>query len=317
MIQFTFGVLAYNHENYIVEHLESIKYQIINYGKYYDISLIIADDCSSDATVEIANKWLESNRCLFKNIKILANNVNIGIVKNMQLLLKSIKTNQFKILAGDDLYYKNDIFTLTDNKGIVLSTVARFNDDSILTFGNNYTYKRMLISKNIRQFIADRLKYYNCIEAPGVFFSHDLINDAVYSRMNGYKWIEDVPMWVEIFNNKNLNIGVDTGIYILYRSSSGISTDSTHEKRKGFISDLNKLNSEVFVKNKFPYNRLLVWEKSLFKKKLAFFYKNNHKIIEYEKNMSKTEKEGNDYLKYIKQKAIFFLSNSKSKKRKG
>ena len=37
--KFTFCVLAYNHSQFIVEHLESIKLQVLNYGKNIDCSI--------------------------------------------------------------------------------------------------------------------------------------------------------------------------------------------------------------------------------------------------------------------------------------
>ena len=45
MKSFAFLVLAYNHELFIIDHLESIKFQILTYGKGLEIDLIINDDC--------------------------------------------------------------------------------------------------------------------------------------------------------------------------------------------------------------------------------------------------------------------------------
>ncbi len=43
---FTFLTVAYNHEKFILEHLESIRYLMNNYGDGIDVSIIINDDCS-------------------------------------------------------------------------------------------------------------------------------------------------------------------------------------------------------------------------------------------------------------------------------
>ena len=45
---FVFVTLTFNHEKYIIEHLESIKYQVENYGQKFSTKIVINDDCSSD-----------------------------------------------------------------------------------------------------------------------------------------------------------------------------------------------------------------------------------------------------------------------------
>ena len=112
MEAFTFATLTYNQENYILEHLESIRYQIEHFGQEREIYYVLADDCSSDRTVELAQKWLNRNRKLFKGIEIVAATQNQGIVRNYEQALRHIQTNQFKLLAGDDLYYCENIFDL-------------------------------------------------------------------------------------------------------------------------------------------------------------------------------------------------------------
>ena len=65
MNEFTFGVFCYNQEDYIIENLESIKYQITNNGKNTRCSIVIGDDCSKDSTLKYIKIWLEENK---KNI---------------------------------------------------------------------------------------------------------------------------------------------------------------------------------------------------------------------------------------------------------
>ena len=65
---FAFCVLAYNHEKYIVEHLESIKYLIEVHGAGIDFQIIVNDDCSTDKTLLLINLWLEKHRELFADI---------------------------------------------------------------------------------------------------------------------------------------------------------------------------------------------------------------------------------------------------------
>ena len=79
MRNYVFGILAYNQEQYIVETLESIKFQKIQYGADLEVSLIITDDASKDQTVAVANAWIAKNREYFSNVHVIANEKNQGI----------------------------------------------------------------------------------------------------------------------------------------------------------------------------------------------------------------------------------------------
>ena len=75
---YTFGIVSYNQENDILRALESIKYQVIHFGKDLKIEVIVADDSSSDKTVSIAEKWLEDNEQLFWNYQVISASKNEG-----------------------------------------------------------------------------------------------------------------------------------------------------------------------------------------------------------------------------------------------
>ena len=103
MEKFAFGILTYNQEKYILETLESIKYQKIFYGKNWEVNLIITDDASKDATVEVIKEWIQKNEKYFSNIELIANEKNKGTVANYCTILEKVGNRKFKILAGDDL----------------------------------------------------------------------------------------------------------------------------------------------------------------------------------------------------------------------
>ena len=71
---FSFLVLAYNHENYIIEHLESIKYQVLTYGEEMSVDILISDDFSRDRTVDLIEKWIFANKRLFNRVIFRFNN---------------------------------------------------------------------------------------------------------------------------------------------------------------------------------------------------------------------------------------------------
>ena len=298
--EFTFGVLCYNQENFIIEHLESIRYQIENYGKGYEINLVIADDCSTDSTVAVVKKWVSKYRKLFKNVDILVPEKNQGIVKNEISLLKSIKTNNFKTLAGDDLYYKNNVIECNENCDITVTKVAKFNNGKIVDYGENSTFKQILHSACPAKLISGRLKYGNCLEAPGVFYSKKILTNELFDILKGYSWLEDVPMWNYMFNLDNINVNVSSEIYVIYRDDVGISNNPNHSKRAGYLEDCKKIESEIFINNKFPKRQLFKWKNSLGKKIIAaYFEKRSDKLKEFKNNTEKLYAEGDVYLNEI------------------
>ena len=119
--------------------------------------LILADDFSTDRTDFLATDWLNENRGIFSSVKILESNCNLGIVKNYIRCLRNVDTDFYKILAGDDLYYKNNIFALI--KEFCITPVLRFHKEQISDDSNYFRYKIMVKNKkNIRLFFARHAK---------------------------------------------------------------------------------------------------------------------------------------------------------------
>ena len=117
MKKFTFGVLTYNQENYILQTLESIKFQKIKYGKDIDVSIIITDDASKDETVSVMKGWLEKNKQYFSEIKLIANEKNKGTVENFCTILNKVDNHGLKVIAGDDLIASRNLFEEYENLG--------------------------------------------------------------------------------------------------------------------------------------------------------------------------------------------------------
>lgn len=92
--------LAYNHEKFVVEALNSVVQQ-----NYSPIELIIVDDYSSDTTKSIIEAWLLSH----SNVQFIANEVNLGITKSFNIALKLAKGEYIIDLAADDLLMPNGI----------------------------------------------------------------------------------------------------------------------------------------------------------------------------------------------------------------
>ena len=100
----TVSVWTYNSSKYVLETLESIKAQT-----YPNMILQICDDCSTDKTVEICNKWIDKNKERFVKTKIIIPEHNTGISGNANRAWDACETEWHKGIAGDDLLFSNCI----------------------------------------------------------------------------------------------------------------------------------------------------------------------------------------------------------------
>ena len=86
--------LCYNHESFVVEALESVLNQT-----HKNVELIIADDFSTDNSVQVIENWLKKN----PKIPFLINKENLGNTKSFNQCLKIAKGEYIIDLAADDI----------------------------------------------------------------------------------------------------------------------------------------------------------------------------------------------------------------------
>lgn len=86
--------LCYNHADFVIESLESVLKQT-----HSNVELIIADDFSTDNSVEVIQNWLKNH----PEIQFLVNKENLGNTKTFNQGLKLSKGDFIIDLAADDL----------------------------------------------------------------------------------------------------------------------------------------------------------------------------------------------------------------------
>ena len=102
-------ILAYNHELYISQTIESALMQ--NYDKKHII--IISDDMSSDNTRKIIKCYSDKYSDVIKDI---SNDVNKGFSGNLKYCLAHVHTEYVEILEGDDYYSSPDKIKVQTNR---------------------------------------------------------------------------------------------------------------------------------------------------------------------------------------------------------
>lgn len=99
------GVLAYNHEKFIVDCLNSI---IIQKGDF-NLNIIICEDKSSDGTAAIIDAYIKYVP-IGKNVtfEYMKSDKNLGMVKNLERLLKACSKSRYTALIDGDDYWPDE-----------------------------------------------------------------------------------------------------------------------------------------------------------------------------------------------------------------
>lgn len=91
-------LVSYNHAEYVGEAMESIFRQ----DYHGEIELIVADDASSDNTVEIVRSYEKLDPRF--SFRYLPNEINVGITKNYKRAFAACTGEYIAIIEGDDIW---------------------------------------------------------------------------------------------------------------------------------------------------------------------------------------------------------------------
>lgn len=243
------GVLTYNHEKFIFECLQSIYKQR---GKF-KIKLYIIDDCSTDGTSCVIDKFLKNNN--HKNIKVtfIKNEKNKGMISNMRSLINFFKdTDYFTFCEGDD-------FWITSFR--IQKFVKYMIDNPFVSvaFNHFYLYDNSLSLDRNKTHINLNSKFYN---------SRDLIKGSNFignfsccfydsSYLNEFKDnIYDLTLYDFLFNTIYSNYGFIGNLneYLSVYRFHGDSLWSSINETKRYIN-LYKYINEYNLYTNFIYDK--------------------------------------------------------------
>ena len=201
----TVAVATFFSADFVLETLESIYHQT-----YQDISLIISDDCSTDDTVAVVNKWvaLERVKNRFDSIQVLTVPKNTGVSANCNRCIAASTSDWIKFIAADDILLPNciadNIAFVTDNPNanVVFSQVKMYQDTfeeknyletTPLDYPNNLMHESLSAKGQYQLLlVSDRIHY-----TPSLF-----LNKQAILKVGGYdetcRLVEDYPMWLKL-----------------------------------------------------------------------------------------------------------------------
>lgn len=166
-------ICTYNGEKYLKAQVDSICNQT-----YINLEIIILDDCSTDLTVAIANEYTT----LYSNIKVIVNEVNIGVDKNMEQGFILAKGKYICPSDQDDVWKENKIEVLVnlikENKCSLVYCNGYFTDENMVKIKHEKFGDKPITENDLYPFISGKnyqnLLIYNCISGHAMLFEKEL-----------------------------------------------------------------------------------------------------------------------------------------------
>lgn len=206
---------TYNRQDYIEETLNSIKNQ-----NYLNIEVIIIDDCSTDNTEQVVNRWKEDNDKAFKNFIYLklprnldeewANNIGFFMTRGEYIAIQ----HSDDISHVDRIQKQVDFLFNNPDSAAVGVKYAVFKDciDNIIGEAEWLCFDRSIIEMNYKHTVN------HCICTGTILFRAYVLENII-----GFKRVGDSNDWhfiLQLINNDYIVDNIEEILYY-YRSHNG------------------------------------------------------------------------------------------------
>lgn len=227
---------TYNGEKYIKEQIESILNQT-----YKNIKLIISDDCSKDSTSKILKEYEKKD----DRIKLYIQQENLGVVKNIEFLLKKVENKYYMLSDQDDVWLPQKVEKSLEklkqeNADLVFGDLEVVDKDLKTIYPSFGDF--MLLNKKINKYInSNKLNYlYNCVTGCTILAKKDTIEKIIPLPQNSKYLIHDY--WIGLMVSIYGKVAYIPEKYIKYRQhgNNQVGTDKiSHGFKK--IEQVRKL----------------------------------------------------------------------------
>ena len=181
-------VPLHNYAHYVTEALDSVAAQTAA-----DLDLVVVDDCSTDAGLQVVHKWMEANASRFRKALLLRHSVNSGLAATRNTAFGRCETEFVLPLDADNQLYPTCLQKLTDS---LASTPAAFAYCILERFGDGDAAAPFLM--NFYPWCPEDLFKANTIDAMA------LLRRTIWEDAGGYTagmpctgW-EDYDFWFKI-----------------------------------------------------------------------------------------------------------------------
>lgn len=268
---------SYNGEKYIKEQINSILNQT-----YKNIRLIISDDCSTDSTPKILKEYEKKDN----RIELHLNEKNMGVVKNIEYLLKKVQAPYYMLADQDDYWLpekaEKSLEKLKDSNADLVFGDLEVVDENLNTIYPSFN-DYMLLSRKIKKYINNyKLNYlYNCVTGCTILAKKNTIENILPIPTNSKRLIHD--HWIGLMTSFNGKLAYMPEKYIKYRQHG--------DNQVGVEKPTHKLGNLYDIRNWFIDVKLGVFETYVQNNKRfpIKLQRLNNKVLEYYK-MLQTKK---------------------------
>lgn len=204
-------VATYNGEKYLREQLDSILNQT-----YKNIKVIISDDGSKDTTINILREYEKKDT----RIELHIQKENLGVVKNIEFLLKRVKSPYYMLADQDDYWMpekvEKSLEKLKQEKADLVFGDLEVVDENLNTLYPSFN-DYMLLTRKIKKYINDyKVNYlYNCVTGCTIFAKKETIEKILPLPTNSKYLIHDY--WIGIMVALNGKLAYMPEKHIKYR----------------------------------------------------------------------------------------------------
>jgi glycosyltransferase involved in cell wall biosynthesis len=246
-------IVTYNSAKFVLETLESAKAQT-----YQNLELIVSDDCSTDNTLYICQKWISENKNRFRRAELINSEFNTGISSNCNRGMTIAEGEWVKLIAGDDILLDNCIMDninfiqLNPNSELVFSKPKRFGGDivSMKISENNYLANEWIFNA------SQEVQLQKDLERTPYWYACTLfLKKSIWKKFRfdeNYPNVEDIPFMLKCLKGGH-KLSYFPVFTVNYRFGHGDSVQHKISNKKAYF----KLYHDEFFKYDIKHKGIL------------------------------------------------------------
>ena len=217
---------VYNGESYLSEAIESVLSQT-----FEDFELIVINDCSTDGTGEILNRYSQQD----SRVKVYTNEENLRLPSSLNKAMSYAQGKYIARMDADDICLPERLEKqykfMEENPDIALSSCK------FMTLKNGIVSSGGCGGKNDRDSIKALLLVTNPILHPGIIAKADIIKKLGYDKE--FTCTEDMELWTR-FVMEGYNVEIMPDYLMIYRLHDKQITETTLEKQHKEVVSVQK-----------------------------------------------------------------------------
>jgi glycosyltransferase involved in cell wall biosynthesis len=231
------AMATYNGEKFLEKQIESIFSQT-----YRNIELVVSDDCSSDTTIQILNRYAKRH-----NFHFSINKNNLGFVKNFERAISLCRGDYIALADQDDIWHPHKLDTLIHEIGInsLICSDAELIDNNASIIAPSFqalsrSYKIVPLSEQFRLFTF-RNYVTGCT---AMFTSHILVKGLPFP--NGIRYHD---WWLALIASSMDGVKYIPDRLVQYRQHA--ANDTGANRQPGILAKIREISGK---KNKDAFN---------------------------------------------------------------